>query len=174
METVRWLTWKGVDEIQVNDMHPILSLIDKQERRQTNQCAPPTPPAKTGHRNKECNKSNFAMPCLELAYWTRTAIFTSSDTPAKRRKLLAIVAGRDLPAQKLQYSGHRESFVHCNSAILDRVGQLNSSLSKRAGHTAGHYWQRKLLHRTPTTHVYSSHQTIKLGSQAEKQPTPQT
>jgi hypothetical protein len=35
MATVRWLTWKGVDEIQVNDLHPILSLIDKQERRQT-------------------------------------------------------------------------------------------------------------------------------------------
>ena len=24
MATVRWLTWKGVDEIQVNDLHPIL------------------------------------------------------------------------------------------------------------------------------------------------------
>ena len=35
MATVRRLTWKGVDEIQVNDLHSILSLIEKQEIRQT-------------------------------------------------------------------------------------------------------------------------------------------
>ena len=34
MATVRWLTWKGVDEIPVNDLHPILSLIDNQYRKQ--------------------------------------------------------------------------------------------------------------------------------------------
>ncbi len=115
------------------------------------------------------------MPCSELAYWTRTAMhtFTTPELPAKRGKLLATVTGRDLPAQQLQHSGHRESFVHCNSAIMDRVGQSNSSLSKRVGHQAGHYWQRKLIHRMPTTHVYSSNQTVKLWSQAEKQPTPQ-
>ncbi len=113
------------------------------------------------------------MPCLELAYRTRTTMhtFTPPNTTAKKRKLLATVAGRDLPAQQLQHSGHRESFVHCNSAIMDRVGQFNSSLSKRAGHQAGHYWQCKLLHRMPTTN--KSNQTIKLGNQADKQPTPQ-
>ena len=96
-------------------------------------------------------------------------------TPAKRGKLLATVAGRYLPAQQLQPSGHRESFVHCNSAIMDRVSQFNSFPVKRAGHQAGHYWQRKLLHshRMPTTYVVSSNQTVKLGSQADKQPTPQ-
>jgi hypothetical protein len=25
MATVRWLTWKGVDEVQVNDLRPIIS-----------------------------------------------------------------------------------------------------------------------------------------------------
>ena len=101
MATVRWLTWKGVDEIQVNDLHSILSLIDKQERRQTDRCAPPTPPAKMRPRNNECYKSNFAMLCSELAYMNRTAMhtFTPPDTPAKRGKLLATVAGRDLPAR---------------------------------------------------------------------------
>jgi hypothetical protein len=34
MATVRWLTWKGVDEIPVNDLRPILALIDKQDRKQ--------------------------------------------------------------------------------------------------------------------------------------------
>ena len=29
MATVRWLTWKGIDEVHVNDLHSILSLIDK-------------------------------------------------------------------------------------------------------------------------------------------------
>ena len=126
-------------------------------------------------RNNRDNDSSFAMPCKVLAYPIRTVThaYTPPDTPAKRGKLLTTVAGRDLPAQQLQHSGHRESFVHCNSAIMDSVGQFNSSLSKRAGHQAGHYWQRKLLHRTPTTHVYSSNQTVKLGSQAEKQATPQ-
>jgi len=66
-------------------------------------------------RNNECNKSNFAMPYLELAYRTRNAM--------------------------------------------------------QAGHQAGHYWQCKLLHRMPTTN--KSDQTVKLGSQADKQPTPQ-
>jgi hypothetical protein len=35
METVCWLTWKTDYEIQVNDLRPILSLIDKQDRKQT-------------------------------------------------------------------------------------------------------------------------------------------
>jgi hypothetical protein len=179
MATVRWLTWKSVDEIQVNNLRPILSLIDKQERRQPDQCrcAPPTAPVTMCPRNNECDNSNFAMPCPELAYRTRTAMhtFTPPDTPAKRGKLLATVSDRDLPAHQLQNYGRRESFVHCNSAIMDRVGHFNSSLSKRAGHQAGHYWQRKLLHshRMPTTHMDSSNQTVKLGSQADKQPTPQ-
>ena len=35
MATIRWLTWKDNYKIQVNDLHPILSLIDKQDRKQT-------------------------------------------------------------------------------------------------------------------------------------------
>jgi hypothetical protein len=106
-------------------------------------------------RNNRDNDSSFAIPCKVLAYPIRTVThaYTPPDTPAKRGKLLTTVAGIDLPAQQLQHSGHRESFVHCNSAIIDSVGQFNSSLSKRAGHQTGHYWQRKLLHMTPTMHV---------------------
>jgi hypothetical protein len=141
MATVRWLTWKGVDEIQVNNLRPILASIDKQERRQTDQFAPPAPPVIRHPRTNEFNNLNFAMPCMELAYLTITTMhaFTPPDTPAKRGKLLATVAGRDLPAQQLQHSGHIKSFVHCNSAIMDRVCQINLSLSKRAGHQASHY-----------------------------------
>ena len=168
MATVRWLTWKSADEIQVNNLRPILSLIDKQERRKTDLFAPPAPPANKRLRHNKCNNSNFAMPCPELAYLTRTAMhaFTPPDTPVKRGKLLSTVVVRDLPSQQLQHSGHRESFVHCNSAILGRVGQFNSSPVKRASHQAGHYWKCNFLHRTPTTHVYSSTQMVKLGSQA--------
>ena len=95
------------------------------------------------------------MPCLEPTYLTRAAMhaFTTPDTPAKRGKLLATVAGRDLPVQQLQHSGHRKSVVHCNSAILNRVCQFNLSLPERTGRQASHYWKRKLLHRAPTTHV---------------------
>ena len=170
MATVRWLTWKGVDEIQVNELLPITSSIDKREQKHTDRFAPPAPSAKKRPRNNKCDNSKFAMQCTELAYLTKTAMhaFTPPDTPTKRGKLLATVTGRDLPAQQLQHFGHRESFVHCNSAIVGRVCQFNSPLSKRAGHQADHYWQCKLLHRTPTTHVYSSTQTKKLWSQAEK------
>ena len=58
-------------------------------------------------RNNKCNKPNFAMPYSELAYRTRTAMhaFTPPDTPAKRWKLAATVAGRDLPARQLQIMG---------------------------------------------------------------------
>ena len=176
MATVRWLTWKGVDEVQVNDLRPTISLIGKREGKQTDRFAPSAPPAKKRPRSNECDNSNFAMPCTELAYLTRTAMhaFTPPDTPAKRGKLVATVAGRDLPVRQLQHPGHRKSFVHRNSAIVGRVLQFNLSTVKSAGHQAGHYWQRKLLHGTPTTHVYSSTQAIKLGSQAEKQPTPRT
>jgi hypothetical protein len=109
MATVRWLTWKADYEIQVNDLRPILSSIDKRERRQTNRCAPPTPPAKKCAINKEWYNSNLAMPCPEPTYLTRAAMhaFTPPETPAKRGKLLSAVAGRDLPAQQLQHSGHR-------------------------------------------------------------------
>jgi len=60
--------------------------------------------------NNGCNNSNFSMPCTELAYLTRTAMhaFTPPDTPAKRGKLVAKVAGRDLSAWQLQHSGHSE------------------------------------------------------------------
>ena len=100
MATVRWLTWKGVDEMQVNDLPTILSLIDKQERRQTDKFAPPTPPSKMRPRNNECDNSNLAMPCQELTYLTRAAmhVFKTHDTSAKKGELLATVAGSDLPA----------------------------------------------------------------------------
>ena len=101
---------------------------------------------KKSPRNNKYDNSNIAMSCPEPTYLTRAAMhaFTPPDTPAKRGKLLATVAGRDLPAQQLQHSGHRKSFVHCNSAILDRVCQFNVSLYKRAGHQASHYWKLKL------------------------------
>ena len=35
MATIRWLTWKGIYEIQVNDLCPILSSIDKRDRKKT-------------------------------------------------------------------------------------------------------------------------------------------
>ena len=116
------------------------------------------------------------MQYLEPTYLTRVAMhaFKTPDTSSKKGKLLATVAGRDLPVQQIQHPGHRKSFIHCNFVSLDRACQFNSSLSKRAGHQASHYWKHNLLHRAPTTHVYSSTQTVKLGSQAEKQPTPQT
>ena len=50
MATVLWMTWIDVDEIQVNDLRPILSSIGKQDRKQTDQFAPPAPPAKVSVR----------------------------------------------------------------------------------------------------------------------------
>ena len=127
------------------------------------------PNAGKTYGNNGCDNSNFAMPCTELAYLTRTAMhaFTPPDTPAKRGKLVATVAGRDLPARQLQHSGHSEgdslvagqflvpcassqsesfepsnsfvaekSFVHCNSAIVDRVLQSNSAPFKAANQPA--------------------------------------
>ena len=106
-------------------------------------------------RNKEYKNSNIAILCPEPTYLTRTSTHASTPpgTPAKGGKLLATVAGRDMSAQQLQHSEHRKSFVHCNSAILDRDCQFKSSLSKRADHQASHYWQRKLILSAPTTHI---------------------
>jgi hypothetical protein len=36
---------------------------------------------------------------------------------------------------------------------MDRDYQFNSYQSKIAGHQASHYWQCKLLHKAPTTHI---------------------
>ena len=72
---------------------------------------------------------------------------------SQKGELLTTVASRDLPAQQLQHAEHRKSFIHCNSAITNRVCQINSSLSKRAGQQDSHHWRSKLLHRASTTHV---------------------
>ena len=58
-----------------------------------------SPNAGKTYGNNRCYNSNFAMPCTEQAYLTRTAMhaFTPPDMPAKRGKLVATVAGRDLP-----------------------------------------------------------------------------
>ena len=50
-----------------------------------------SPNAGKTHGNNGCDNSNFAMPCSELAYLTRTAMqaFTPPDTTAKRGKLIA-------------------------------------------------------------------------------------
>jgi hypothetical protein len=69
MATVRWLTWKGVDEIPVNDLRPILSLIDKQDRNQKDRCKVSNiaPPAKfsvrPGPKSTSKNKINSAKWC---------------------------------------------------------------------------------------------------------------
>ena len=67
-----------------------------------------SPNAGKTHGNNGCDNSNFATPGPELAYLTRTAMhaFTPPDVPAKRGKLVATVAGRDLPARQLQHSGN--------------------------------------------------------------------
>ncbi len=66
MAIVLWLTQKGVDEIPVNDLHPILSLIDKQDRKQKDWCnvsniSPPANfSAEPGPKSTKKNKINNA------------------------------------------------------------------------------------------------------------------
>ena len=83
-------------------------------------------------RNNRGNNSNFARPCKELAYLTRTVMHASAlpYMPAKRGKLTT-VPGRVLSALQLQLFGHSEGrsfvagkfFVPCDSVIVGRVLQ---------------------------------------------------
>jgi len=93
MATVRWLTWKGVDEIPVNELRPILSLIDKQDRKQKDQCnvSNIAPPAKfsvgPGPKSTSKNKINSAESHKQKLFESGSRVVlqdnhvTSLDTP---------------------------------------------------------------------------------------------
>jgi hypothetical protein len=91
MATFRWLTWKDNYKIQVNDLRPILSSINRRDRKQTDRCAPPTLTAKARPRNNKRGISSIAISCPEPTYLTRAAthVFTPPDTPAKEWEVIA-------------------------------------------------------------------------------------
>jgi hypothetical protein len=86
----------------------------------------------------ECHKSNFVMPFPKPTCMTRASMhdFIPPDTPAKKGKLLSLVAGRDLPVRQLQHPWHGEFFRHCSSTVMNRDLQLNSCHSRKANHQA--------------------------------------
>ena len=92
-------------------------------------------------RNNRGHNTNFAMPCKEAAYLTRTVVhaLTPPDTPAKRGKLTTVtgrapeapsrrgkltrVAGRVLPALQLHREGDSTNyFLHKNTSPPSHSG----------------------------------------------------